>query len=77
MLQRRKATPGKILLAHKIPDNKKLHRIFDTIEGRDERIELNLYITQPDDEVPDTKSEGETETSGTPGSSSPERSPNT
>jgi succinate dehydrogenase / fumarate reductase iron-sulfur subunit len=77
MLQRRKATPAKVLLSHKIVDHKQLHRIFDTIEDRDERIELNLYITQPDDEVAETKEEGETETSGTPGSSSPERSPNT
>jgi succinate dehydrogenase / fumarate reductase iron-sulfur subunit len=76
-LLRRKATPKAALIPHKITDHKNLHRIFDTIEGRDERVELNLYITQPDDEVDDTKDEGETETSGTPGSSSPERSPNT
>ncbi len=77
MIQRRKATPAKILLAHKIPDHKNLRRIFDTIEDRDERIELNLYITQPDDEVAETQAEGETESHGSAASTPPERSPNT
>ena len=75
MLQRRKATPAKILLAHKITDHKNLHRIFDVIEGRDERVELNLYITQPDDEVPKTEDEGETTSQGTPAASPPETEP--
>jgi succinate dehydrogenase / fumarate reductase iron-sulfur subunit len=57
MLIRRKATPATVLLSHKIVDHKKLHRIFDVIEGRDERIELNLYITQPDDEAADAEKE--------------------
>ncbi len=74
---RRKVTPMAALKPHKITDHKNLHRIFDTIEGRDERVELNLYIVQPDDEVPKTETEGQSEQSGTPSSSSPERSPNT
>ena len=65
------------LKPHKITDHKNLRRIFDTIENKDERFELNLYIVQPDDEVPDKSAEGETEAHGASGSSSPERSPNT
>jgi succinate dehydrogenase / fumarate reductase iron-sulfur subunit len=76
MLQRRKATPKAILSAHKITDHRKLPRIFDTIEDRDKRVELNLYITQPDDEVPETQEEGETESHGEAASTPPERSPN-
>ena len=76
-LLRRKVTPVAALKPHKITDHKNLHRIFDTIEARDERVELNLYITQPDDEVPKKDDEGETESQGASGSSSAERSPNT
>jgi succinate dehydrogenase / fumarate reductase iron-sulfur subunit len=74
---RRKVTPAGALVGEKIAGHKELERIFDTIEGRDERIELNLYITQPDDEVAETQEEGETESHGAAGSSPPERSPNT
>ncbi len=74
---RRKVTPVAALKPHKITDHKNLHRIFDTIEAREKRVELNLYITQPDDEVPDNSDQGETESQGASGSSSPERSPNT
>jgi succinate dehydrogenase / fumarate reductase iron-sulfur subunit len=43
-LQRRKVTPGKALLhPHKAP--KEVKRIFEQVEGRDERYELNLYVT--------------------------------
>jgi succinate dehydrogenase / fumarate reductase, iron-sulfur subunit len=76
MLQRRKATPAKVLFAHKITDHKNLHRIFDTIESRDERVELNLYITQPDDEITDDEAPAGGDAHGSSGSSSPERSPN-
>ncbi|MEA2126203.1 MAG: succinate dehydrogenase / fumarate reductase, iron-sulfur subunit [Solirubrobacteraceae bacterium] len=55
-LMRRKVTPAAALSPHKITDHKNLHRIFDTIEGRDERVELNLYIVQPDDEAPAERS---------------------
>jgi succinate dehydrogenase iron-sulfur subunit len=48
-LARGKMTPGKILLhPHKAP--KEVKRMFDEIEGREERIELNLYISGIDDE---------------------------
>jgi succinate dehydrogenase / fumarate reductase iron-sulfur subunit len=49
-LRRRKVTPMAALKPHKIPDVQSLQRIFDTVEGRDERYELNLYIVQPDDD---------------------------
>ena len=76
-LMRRKATPKAALVPHKITDHKNLHRIFDTIAAREERVELNLYITQPDDEIPDVSDQGETTSQGSPAGSSPERSPNT
>src|SRR5918911_4419444 len=42
-LQRRKVTPGKALThPHKAPNEVK--RIFQAIEGRQERYELNLYV---------------------------------
>jgi succinate dehydrogenase / fumarate reductase iron-sulfur subunit len=48
-LARGKVTPGKALLhPHKAP--KEVKKIFETIEGREERIELNLYISGIDDE---------------------------
>ncbi len=81
---RRKVTPMAALKPHKIPDHKNLRRIFDEIEGKDERFELNLYVVQPDDEAPqgdgantggdDSASGGDVQ--GSPSSSSPERSPN-
>ena len=43
-LARRKITPRKALLHPKLPDQKEVRRIYEEIEGRDERIELNLYI---------------------------------
>ena len=49
-LRRGKVTPAGALAGHKITGHKELRRIFDTIEGRDERYELNLYIVQPDDD---------------------------
>ncbi len=56
-LARGKITPGKALRhQHKAP--KELKRIFDEIEGRSERIELNLYVSGYEDE-PATRSEGE------------------
>jgi succinate dehydrogenase / fumarate reductase, iron-sulfur subunit len=48
-LARGKMTPGKILLhPHKAP--KEVKQIFDTIEDRPERIELNLYVSGIEDE---------------------------
>jgi len=47
-LARRKVTPAKALLhQHKAP--KEVKRIFDEIEGREERVELNLYVTGYED----------------------------
>jgi succinate dehydrogenase / fumarate reductase iron-sulfur subunit len=54
-LVRRKVTPAGALKPHKIPkdDLKQVRRIYDTVEGREERIELNLYISGYDeDEIP-------------------------
>ena len=39
-----KVTPKKALVHPKLPDQKQVRKIFKTIESRDERIELNLYI---------------------------------
>jgi succinate dehydrogenase iron-sulfur subunit len=49
-LLRRKVTPAKALLhQHKAP--KDVKRIYDVIESRAERIELNLYVTGYDEEA--------------------------
>jgi succinate dehydrogenase / fumarate reductase iron-sulfur subunit len=49
-LLRRKVTPAKALLhQHKAP--KDVKRIYEVIEGRKERVELNLYITGYDEET--------------------------
>jgi succinate dehydrogenase / fumarate reductase, iron-sulfur subunit len=48
-LQRGKVTPKKALLhEHKAP--KEVKRIFDVVEGRDRRYELNLYISGYEDD---------------------------
>jgi succinate dehydrogenase / fumarate reductase iron-sulfur subunit len=48
-MRRGKMTPAKALLhPHKAP--KEVKRIFDQIEGRDKRVELNLYVTGYEDE---------------------------
>jgi succinate dehydrogenase / fumarate reductase iron-sulfur subunit len=39
-----KVTPRKALLHPKLPDQSQVRRIFKTIESKDERLELNLYI---------------------------------
>jgi succinate dehydrogenase / fumarate reductase iron-sulfur subunit len=51
-LVRRKVTPRQALLGHKIPRNdlKDVRRIFDEVERKDERYELNLYISGIDEE---------------------------
>jgi len=42
-IARGKMTPGKVLLhPHKAP--KAVKRLFDEIEGQEERVELNLYV---------------------------------
>jgi succinate dehydrogenase / fumarate reductase iron-sulfur subunit len=53
-LLRGKVTPKKALLGHKIPkqDLKSVQRIYEKVESRPERIELNLYITGYDEDQP-------------------------
>ena len=48
-MARGKMTPAKALLhQHKAP--KEVKQIFDTIEGRNERVELNLYVVGYEDD---------------------------
>ena len=49
-LLRGKVTPAKALHHHKLPDQKQVRGIFDTVENRDDRYELNLYIEGVEDE---------------------------
>jgi succinate dehydrogenase / fumarate reductase, iron-sulfur subunit len=51
-MMRRKVTPAGALKPHKIPktDREQLKQIWDRVEKRDERFELNLYITGFEDE---------------------------
>jgi succinate dehydrogenase / fumarate reductase iron-sulfur subunit len=49
-LLRRKVTPRKALLHEHRREFKGLRRYFDTIEGHEERYELNLYITGYDED---------------------------
>jgi succinate dehydrogenase / fumarate reductase iron-sulfur subunit len=39
-----KAGPRKVLFHPKLPDQDKVRKIFKTIESKDDRLELNLYI---------------------------------
>jgi succinate dehydrogenase / fumarate reductase iron-sulfur subunit len=52
-LLRRKVTPKSALAPHKLAksDLKAIKGIYDTVEGRDERHELNLYITGRDEDL--------------------------
>ncbi|UGS34566.1 succinate dehydrogenase/fumarate reductase iron-sulfur subunit [Capillimicrobium parvum] len=52
-VMRRKVSIKGALLGHKIPkaDLNAVQRIYKKIEGRDERLELNLYITGYDEDV--------------------------
>ena len=49
---RKKVSPKLALLGHKIPaaDLKNVQRIYDKVESREERYELNLYITGYDED---------------------------
>ncbi len=51
-LLRRKVTPGAVLHPHKLPkrDREQIKRIYDTIEGREERLELNVYMSGRDED---------------------------
>jgi succinate dehydrogenase / fumarate reductase iron-sulfur subunit len=50
-LVRRKVTPRAALAPHKIPaaDLRSVRSIYDTVEGRERRYELNLYISGEDE----------------------------
>jgi succinate dehydrogenase / fumarate reductase, iron-sulfur subunit len=52
-LMRRKMTLGGILKPHKLakPDLKSVQTIYDKVESRDQRYELNLYITGEDEDA--------------------------
>jgi succinate dehydrogenase / fumarate reductase iron-sulfur subunit len=52
-LLRRKVTPAAILKPHKLPkrDLQQIRKIYETVEGREERFELNLYITGEDEDL--------------------------
>jgi succinate dehydrogenase / fumarate reductase iron-sulfur subunit len=53
-LLRRKVTPRKVIFGHRIPkeDLKAVRSIYDRVEGREQRYELNLYIAGSDEEAP-------------------------
>jgi succinate dehydrogenase / fumarate reductase iron-sulfur subunit len=59
-LLRRKVTPTKALLHPHRKEYKGLRRIFDEVEEKPERLELNLYVTGVEDE-PLEKSDAEEE----------------
>src|SRR5690242_3064255 len=67
-LLRRKVTPGKAIFGHKIPsdDLKQVKRIYERVEGQDDRYELNLYITGYDED--ETGAETGPASAGTDGS---------
>ena len=50
---RRKVTLAGAFKPHKLPkdDLNQVRRIYDTVEGREERLELNLYISGHDEDV--------------------------
>lgn len=58
-LLRRKVTPMGALKPHKLPqeDLAAVRKIYDVVEGREQRVELNLYITGTDAENADTPPE--------------------
>jgi succinate dehydrogenase / fumarate reductase iron-sulfur subunit len=51
-LLRRKVTPGKAIFGHRIPkpDLKAVQAIYEKVESKDRRYELNLYISGYEDE---------------------------
>jgi succinate dehydrogenase / fumarate reductase iron-sulfur subunit len=68
-LARGKMTP-KTALGHPHKAPKEVKRIFDDVEGRSERVELNLYVTGYEDapeEQAAREEEGERETAGAEG----------
>jgi succinate dehydrogenase / fumarate reductase iron-sulfur subunit len=53
-----KVSPITALIHHKLPDQKQIRRIYKTIEDKDERIELNLYIVGDEAENSGAEEEG-------------------
>jgi len=53
-LLRRKVTPAKVIFGHRIPkqDLAAVRAIYDKVEGREQRYELNLFITGYDEDAP-------------------------
>jgi succinate dehydrogenase / fumarate reductase iron-sulfur subunit len=54
-----KVAVGKIVHHHKLPDQRAIKQIFETIHARDQRIELNLYIVGDEDELAEGPDERE------------------
>jgi succinate dehydrogenase / fumarate reductase iron-sulfur subunit len=52
-----KVTIPKVLHHHKLPDQDKIKDIYEKVEGRPERIELNLYIVGDEAEMIDDEPE--------------------
>jgi succinate dehydrogenase / fumarate reductase iron-sulfur subunit len=52
-LLRRKVTPGAVFSPHKLAaaDRKAVKAIYDEVEGRDERLEFNIYISGRDEDL--------------------------
>ena len=52
-LLRRKVTPAAVFKPHKLPkaDRDAIKRIYETVEGRDERQEFNIYISGRDEDL--------------------------
>jgi succinate dehydrogenase / fumarate reductase iron-sulfur subunit len=54
-----KVSPVKALWHHKLPDQDKVKKIFEDVESKDERLELNLYVVgEGNDEEIGAMSEG-------------------
>lgn len=51
-LLRRKVTPRTALIHHKTPNQDQIRRIYEEVGAREARLELNLYVTQPDEDPP-------------------------
>jgi succinate dehydrogenase / fumarate reductase iron-sulfur subunit len=75
-LLRRKVTPKGAIFGHKIPKDalSGIKKIFETIEDREERTELNLYITGYDEDTPPSGQAQTAPEQGQPGIE-PEESP--
>ncbi|HZV74136.1 MAG TPA: succinate dehydrogenase/fumarate reductase iron-sulfur subunit [Conexibacter sp.] len=71
-LLRRKVTPGKVIFGHRIPkaDLKAVQAIYDKVESKDRRYELNLYISGYEDDDADDAATPVAVASGADGMSS-------